>query len=96
MMSVSKWFADEKEDTGLQTAENTKFFGIASLIKSFSNEGKKLNIQYQVKSSLCQASSNNPKRRMQRTPGSLIRSLECLSKCCHAFNPTCDHVECDC
>ena len=26
MMSVSKWFADEKEDTGLQTAENTKFF----------------------------------------------------------------------
>ena len=52
MMSVSKWFADEKEDTGLQTAENTKFFGIASLIKSFSKEGKKLNIQ--VKSSLCQ------------------------------------------
>ena len=54
MMSVSKWFADEKEDTGLQTAENTKFFGIASLIKSFSNEGKKLNIQYQVKSSFSQ------------------------------------------
>ena len=89
VMSVSKWFADEKEDTGLQTAENTKFFGIASSIESFSNEGKELNIQYQVKSSLCQASSNNPKRRMQRTPGSLIRSMECLSKCCR-------QVECDC
>ena len=40
--SVSKWFTDEKEDTGLQTAENTKFFGIASSIESFSNEGKEL------------------------------------------------------
>ena len=66
-MSASKWFADEKEDTGLQTDENTKFFGIASSIKSFSNEGKELNIQDQVKSSLCQASSNNPKRCMQHT-----------------------------
>ena len=45
VMSVSKWFADEKEDTGLQTAENSKFFGIASSIKSFSNEGKELSIQ---------------------------------------------------
>ena len=53
-MSVSKWFTDENEDTGLQTAENTKFFGIASSIESFSNEGKELNIQYQVKSSFIQ------------------------------------------
>ena len=45
MASVSKWFADEKEDTRLQTAENSKFFGIASLIESFSNEGKELIIQ---------------------------------------------------
>ena len=45
VMSASKWFADEKEDTGLQTAENSKFFGIASLIKSFSNKGKELSIQ---------------------------------------------------
>ena len=44
--SAGKWFADEKEDTGLQTAENSKFFGIASSIKSFSNEGKELIIQY--------------------------------------------------
>ena len=47
MASVSKWFADEKEDTGLQTAENSKFFGIASSIESFSNEGKELISQYQ-------------------------------------------------
>ena len=45
VMSVSKWFAAEKEDTGLQTAENSKFFGIASSIKSFSSEGKELSIQ---------------------------------------------------
>ena len=44
-MSGSKRFAAEKEDTGLQTAENSKFFGIASSIKSFSNEGKELSIQ---------------------------------------------------
>ena len=46
MVSVSKWFADEKEDTGLQIAENSKFFGIASSIKSLSNEVKELIIQY--------------------------------------------------
>ena len=45
MLSVSKWFTDEMEDTGLQTVENSKFFGIASSIKSFSNEGKELFIQ---------------------------------------------------
>ena len=42
VMSVSKWFADETEDTGLQTDEKAKFFGIASLIESFSDEGKEL------------------------------------------------------
>ena len=36
-----------QEDTGLQTAEDSKFFGIASSIESFSNEGKELTIQYQ-------------------------------------------------
>ena len=46
VMSAGKWFADEKEDTGLQTAENSKFFGIVSSIESFSNEGKELIIQY--------------------------------------------------
>ena len=45
--SVSKWFADEKEDTGLQIAENSKCFGITSSIMSFSNESKELISQYQ-------------------------------------------------
>ena len=45
VVSVSKWFADEMEDTGLQTAENLKFYGIAPSIVSFSNEGKELFIQ---------------------------------------------------
>ena len=45
MALVGKWFVDEKEDIDLQTAENSKFFGIASLIESFSNEGKELIIQ---------------------------------------------------
>ena len=79
VMSVSKRFADEKEDTGLQTAENSRFFGIASSIKSLSNEGMELIIQYQARSSLCQASSSKPRRPMQRTPGNLVRSSECLS-----------------
>ena len=34
------------EDTGLQTAENSKFFGITSAIISPSNEGKELIIQH--------------------------------------------------
>ena len=38
----------------------------------------------------------NPRRPMQCTPGNLVRSLECLSKCCHTFNPTCDQEEGDC
>merc|ERR1712136_644311 len=42
-------FADEKEDAGLQTAEDSKFFGISSSFESFSNEGKELIIQYQAK-----------------------------------------------
>ena len=45
MASAGNWFADEKEDTGFQTVENSKFFGIASSIESFSKEGKKLIIQ---------------------------------------------------
>ena len=45
--SASKWFADEKEDTGLQIAENSKCFGITSSIMSFSNEGKELISQYE-------------------------------------------------
>merc|ERR1711972_557297 len=42
-------FKDEAEDTGIQTSEDSKFFGISASFDSFSNEGKDLIIQYQAK-----------------------------------------------
>merc|ERR1712110_518945 len=42
-------FKDEAEDKGIQTVEDSKFFGIASSFDSFSNAGKELIIQYQTK-----------------------------------------------
>jgi len=47
--AAGKWFNDEKEDQGIQTSEDSKFFGIAANFDSFSNEGKDLYIQYQAK-----------------------------------------------
>jgi len=48
-LATGKWFSDEKEDRGIQTAEDSKFFGVAAPFESFSNEGKDLIIQYQLK-----------------------------------------------
>merc|ERR1711953_1607248 len=48
-MGAGKWFKDEAEDTGIQTSEDSKFFGISASFDSFSNEGKDLIIQYQAK-----------------------------------------------
>merc|ERR1712107_100997 len=47
--SAGKWFKDQAEDTGIQTSEDSKFFGIAAAFDIFSNVGKKLIIQYQAK-----------------------------------------------
>jgi len=47
--ATGKWFKDEKEDTGIQTGADSKFFGIGANFESFSNEGKDLIIQYQAK-----------------------------------------------
>jgi len=47
--AAGKWFNDEAEDTGIQTGEDSKFFGIATSFDSFSNSGKELIIQYQAK-----------------------------------------------
>merc|ERR1711904_338054 len=44
--SAGKWFKDEAEDTGIQTSEDSKFFGISASFDSFSNKGKDLIIQY--------------------------------------------------
>merc|ERR1711988_677325 len=47
--ATGKFFKDAKEDQGLQTAEDSKFFGTSASFDSFGNEGKELIIQYQVK-----------------------------------------------
>jgi len=47
--TAGKWFNDEKEDTGIQTKEDSKFFGISAGFDSFSNDGKQLIVQYQAK-----------------------------------------------
>merc|ERR550532_2145168 len=39
---------DEKEDAGIQTAEDSKFFGISAAFPEWSNEGKDTIIQYQA------------------------------------------------
>merc|ERR1712087_226967 len=47
--AAGKWFSDEAEDTGIQTSEDSKFFGISAGFDSFSNAGKEIIIQYQAK-----------------------------------------------
>merc|ERR1712139_352567 len=48
-LNAGKWFASEEDDKGIQTQEDSKFFGIAASFDSFSNKGKDLIIQYQAK-----------------------------------------------
>merc|ERR1719343_808085 len=47
--ATGKWFKDEVEDKGIQTSEDSKFFGISASFDSFSNAGKDLILQYQAK-----------------------------------------------
>merc|ERR1712087_122790 len=47
--AAGKWFSDEAENTGIQTGEDSKFFGISAGFDSFSNAGSDLIIQYQAK-----------------------------------------------
>merc|ERR1719359_2837009 len=47
--TAGKWFSDEAADKGIQTKEDSKFFGISAGFESFSNKGKDLIIQYQAK-----------------------------------------------
>merc|ERR1711959_546866 len=48
-LAAGKFSKDEKEDRGIQTAEDSKFFGVSAAFDSFSNEGKELIVQYQAK-----------------------------------------------
>merc|ERR1740129_2218649 len=43
------WHVDEADNTGIQTGEDSKFFGISAGFDSFSNDGSELIIQYQAK-----------------------------------------------
>jgi len=47
--ATGKWFKDESEDQGLQTVEDSRFFGISAPFDKFSNDGKELIVQYQAK-----------------------------------------------
>jgi len=47
--ATGKWFTDATEDQGIQTAEDSKFFGISAAFDKFSNAGKDLILQYQSK-----------------------------------------------
>jgi len=48
-LSHGKFFGNEKEDVGLQTAQDARFYQISTTMKEFSNKGKKLIVQYAVK-----------------------------------------------
>jgi calreticulin len=47
--ATGKWFGDEKEDAGIQTSADSKFYGISAGFDSFSNDGKSVIFQYQAK-----------------------------------------------
>lgn len=49
-LTAGKFYGDEKRDQGIQTSQDAKFYQLSTkLEKSFSNEGKPLVLQYQVK-----------------------------------------------
>jgi len=48
-LATGKWFADETEDKGLMTSQDSRFYDITASFDSFSNAGKDLIIQYQAK-----------------------------------------------
>merc|ERR1712216_350518 len=48
-LAAGKWSKDEKEDRGIQTSEDSKFYGISAAYDTFSNAGKELIVQYQAK-----------------------------------------------
>merc|ERR1711920_600952 len=47
--AAGKWHVDESENTGMQTGEDSKFFGMSAGFDSFSNDGTDLIVQYQAK-----------------------------------------------
>jgi calreticulin len=47
--TAGDWYNDATEDKGIQTSENSRFYGIAAQFPKFSNRDKDLVLQYQVK-----------------------------------------------
>merc|ERR1719305_48478 len=47
--SAGEHFNDADADVGIKTSEDAKFYGLAAKFESFSNEGKKLIVQFRVK-----------------------------------------------
>jgi len=47
--SAGEYFNDADADSGIKTSEDAKFYGIGSKFDTFSNEGKKLIVQFRVK-----------------------------------------------
>jgi len=47
--TAGKYFNDEKEDKGLQTSQDARFYQISAEFPEFSNKGKDLIVQYSVK-----------------------------------------------
>jgi calreticulin len=47
--SAGKYFNDADADAGIKTSEDAKFYGLAAPFDSFSNEGKKMIVQFRVK-----------------------------------------------
>jgi len=48
-LSAGKYYNDAEADKGLQTTQDARFYAISARTDKFSNEGKDLVIQYQVK-----------------------------------------------
>jgi calreticulin len=47
--TAGKWYGDAEADKGIQTGQDAKFYDISAKFDEFSNEGKDLVIQFQIK-----------------------------------------------
>jgi len=47
--TAGEWYSDEGEDKGIQTSEDNRFYGISAAYPKFSNKGKDLVVQYEIK-----------------------------------------------
>jgi calreticulin len=49
VLTAGKWYGNAEEDKGIQTSQDAKFYAISAQHNDFSNEGKDLVVQLQVK-----------------------------------------------